>query len=225
MRMEHIRVKGLFKSYEKGARTIEVLKGIDLEIKRGETVAVVGASGVGKSTFLNIIGALDRPTSGEVFYNTRSVSTMGEKELASFRNRTVGFVFQFHHLLREFTALENVMLPSLIGGKGYADSRARAEALLSEVGLKGRLDHKPGELSGGEQQRIAIVRALVQTPEVILADEPTGNLDARTGEEVFELLLKLNMENTITLVVVTHNERLAKRMQRRLTMVDGRVFE
>ncbi|MBI5560068.1 MAG: ABC transporter ATP-binding protein [Deltaproteobacteria bacterium] len=222
--MEHISIKGLTKSYGKGTKTLEVLKGIDLEIEKGETVAILGASGAGKSTFLNIMGALDHPTSGEVFYNSASIFTMGEKKLASFRNSTVGFVFQFHHLLAEFTALENVMLPALIGGKSYMEAKETGEALLRDVGLKDRLDHKPGELSGGEQQRAAMVRALVQTPEVLLADEPTGNLDTKTGEEVFELLLKLNREKNITLAVVTHNERLAQKMNRRLTMVDGRLF-
>ena len=223
--MEHIKIKGLCKSYEKKGKKIEVLKGIDLEINGGQTVAVLGASGVGKSTLLNIIGALDRPTSGEIFYNGASIFTMDEKSLASFRNKTVGFVFQFHHLLPEFSALENVMLPALIGGVTYADARAKAEELLKEVGLSERLDHKPGELSGGEQQRCAIVRSMVQTPEVILADEPTGNLDTKTGEEVFEVLLGLNREKNITLVVVTHNERLANMLGRRLTMVDGRILE
>jgi len=223
--MEHIKIKGLCKSYEKKGKKIEVLKGIDLEINGGETVAVLGASGVGKSTLLNIIGALDRPTSGEVFYNRETIFTMDEKSLASFRNKTVGFVFQFHHLLPEFSALENVMLPALIGGVTYADARAKAESLLKKVGLSERLDHKPGELSGGEQQRCAIVRSMVQTPEVILADEPTGNLDTKTGEEVFEVLLGLNREKNITLIVVTHNERLADMLGRRLTMVDGRILE
>src|SRR3972149_1416844 len=223
--MEHIKIKGLCKSYEKKGKKIEVLKGIDLEINGGETVAVLGASGVGKSTLLNIIGALDRPTSGEVFYDRETIFAMDEWSLASFRNKTVGFVFQSHHLLPEFSALENVMLPALIGGVTYADARAKAEELLKEVGLSERLDHKPGELSGGEQQRCAIVRSMVQTPEVILADEPTGNLDTKTGEEVFEVLLGLNREKNITLVVVTHNERLANMLGRRLTMVDGRILQ
>ena len=223
--MEHIKINGLCKSYEKKGKKIEVLKGIDLEINGGETVAVLGASGVGKSTLLNIIGALDRPTSGEVFYNRETIFTMDEWSLASFRNKTVGFVFQFHHLLPEFSALENVMLPALIGGVTYADARAKAESLLKKVGLSERLDHKPGELSGGEQQRCAIVRSMVQTPEVILADEPTGNLDTKTGEEVFEVLLGLNREKNITLIVVTHNERLADMLGRRLTMVDGRILQ
>ncbi|MBI5599426.1 MAG: ABC transporter ATP-binding protein [Deltaproteobacteria bacterium] len=223
--MGHIRVKGLYKSYGKGKKTVEVLKGIDLEINEGETVAILGSSGVGKSTLLNVIGALDRPTSGEVFYRDRPVFTKDERELAGFRNRTVGFVFQSHHLLPEFTALENVMMPALIGNGNISDARESGAGLLREVGLGERLDHKPGELSGGEQQRAAIVRALIQTPEVILADEPTGNLDTKTGTEVFELLLRLNREKNITLVVVTHNEKLARKLARRLTMVDGRIIE
>ncbi len=220
-----ITIRGLYKSYGRGRGRVDVLKGIDLDIGEGETLAVVGASGAGKSTLLNIIGALDRPTGGEVFYRDEPIFRFDEKRLAGFRNRKIGFVFQFHHLLPEFNALENVMLPALIGGVDYSEARRRAESLLREVGLGERLTHKPGELSGGEQQRTAIVRALVQMPEVVLADEPTGNLDTRTGEEVFELLLRLNRERGTTLVVVTHNEALARRMARRIKIVDGRIAE
>ncbi len=223
--MAHIRVKGVHKTYGQGENAVDVLNGIDLEIDRGETLAILGASGVGKSTLLNIIGALDRPTRGEVFYKDEPIFNMDDRRLAAFRNRTIGFVFQFHHLLPEFTAVENVMLPALIGGGDYTEARKRSEDLLREVGLGGRLGHKPGELSGGEQQRCAIVRALIQTPEVILADEPTGNLDTKTGDEVFELLLRFNREKNISLVVVTHNERLAARLGGRITMVDGRIAE
>ncbi len=222
--MELIRTEALYKSYSKGDITVEVLKGIDVSIQRGETVAILGASGVGKSTFLNILGALDRPTSGQVYYRDEPLFTMGERNLAEFRNRKIGFVFQFHHLLPEFSALENVMLPALIGGVSFDEARGRAERLLKEVGLEKRLTHRPGELSGGEQQRVSLVRALVQTPEVILADEPTGNLDSKTGMEVIELLLGFNREKDITIVIVTHNEKIASLMSRRLEMVDGKII-
>ncbi len=223
--MELIRAAGLRKTYGGSGKTVEVLKGIDLSIAKGETIAVVGASGAGKSTLLNILGALDRPTSGEVSFKGEPVFGYDDSRLAAFRNRHMGFVFQFHHLLPEFTALENVMLPALIGGGGLNAARERATKLLSEVGLGARLDHKPGELSGGEQQRAAIVRALMQSPEVILADEPTGNLDTRTGEEVFSLLFDLNRSMGTAMVIVTHNEGLASRLGRRLKMVDGRIEE
>jgi len=222
--MEHIRLCGLKKSYKKGESEVEVLKGIDLSIEVGDKIAIVGASGAGKSTLLNIIGALDRPSSGEVLYKSKPIFTMDDKKLAAFRNKKVGFVFQSHHLLPEFSAVENVMLPALIGGGGdYARARSRAEDLLRDVGLGARLDHRPGELSGGEQQRCAIVRALMQEPAVLLADEPTGNLDSNTGREVFKLLLKLNKEKKITLLIVTHNEELAAQMSLRLTMQDGDI--
>lgn len=223
--MELIKATGLRKTYGDSGKRVEVLKGIDLTISKGETIAVVGASGAGKSTLLNILGALDRPTSGEVFFKGEPVFRYDDKRLAAFRNRHMGFVFQFHHLLPEFTALENVMLPALIGGAGPGDARGRAEKLLTDVGLGARLDHKPGELSGGEQQRAAIVRALMQSPEAILADEPTGNLDTRTGEEVFNLLFDLNRTMGTAMVIVTHNENLASRLGRRLKMVDGRILE
>ncbi|MFQ5465653.1 MAG: ABC transporter ATP-binding protein [Thermodesulfobacteriota bacterium] len=220
-----ITVSDLYKGYSRGKETVEVLRGVDLSIAEGESVAVVGASGVGKSTLLNIIGTLDRPTSGDVLFEGERVFGYDDKRLAAFRNRAIGFVFQFHHLLPEFTALENVMLPALIGGAETTEAEGRARELLGEVGLAQRLGHKPGELSGGEQQRTAIVRALVQSPRVVLADEPTGNLDTRTGTEVFELLLELNALRKTTLVVVTHNRALAGRMSRILTMVDGRTLE
>ncbi len=222
--MEHIRLSGLKKHYQKGDSEVCVLNGINLSIMVGDTVAIVGASGAGKSTLLNIIGALDRPSSGEVFYKNESVFTQDDKKLAAFRNKKVGFVFQSHHLLPEFSATENVMLPAMIGGDGNnAETRRRAETLLRDVGLGARLDHRPGELSGGEQQRCAIVRALMQEPEVLLADEPTGNLDSKTGREVFKLLIELNKEKKITLLIVTHNEELAGQMSMRLTMQDGNI--
>jgi len=218
-----IATKDLYKDYGGAREVVEVIKGVDLTIYAGSTVAITGASGVGKSTLLNIMGALDRPTRGTVYYRGRAISGLDDRDLARLRNSFVGFVFQFHHLLPEFTALENVMLPALIGGAPRGEAIKRAEGLLGEVGLSARLGHKPGELSGGEQQRVAIVRALVQTPEVVLADEPTGNLDTKTATEVFEVLLDLNRNRNTALVVVTHNEALALRMSVRLKMVDGRI--
>lgn len=223
--MELIKLENIKKSYGDNKKSIPVLGGIDFTVNRGDTVAILGASGVGKSTLLNIIGALDRPTSGSISFNGEDVLKKTEEELSAFRNKNIGFVFQSHHLLSDFTALENVMLPSLIGGVSTDESMDRAKDLLSKVGLSERLDHKPGELSGGEQQRAAITRALVRSPELILADEPTGNLDSQTGEVVFELLLKLNKEKNITLIVVTHNEELASRLDRRVKMVDGKLYD
>lgn len=222
---ELVRVEQLFKSYGNGAKRVEVLRGINLTLSEGERIAIVGASGVGKTTLLHILGTLDRPTSGKVFYGGRDVFTQSEKELALFRNREIGFVFQFHHLLPEFTALENTMMPCLIREMSKKEAAARAESILSLVGLKHRLPHKPGELSGGEQQRVAVARALVLEPEVLLADEPTGNLDTKTGEAVFELLQELNRIKGVTLIVVTHNLKLAAGMSRQVHLVDGRAME
>ncbi|MEE9591207.1 MAG: ABC transporter ATP-binding protein [Thermodesulfobacteriota bacterium] len=223
--MELIRTEGLYKSYGNGINTVEVLKGIDLSIEEGEIVAILGVSGVGKSTLLHIMGVLDKPTRGELLYRENYVFRQSEKMLAAFRNKTIGFVFQFHHLLPEFTALENVMMPALLGGEGKSTSADKARGLLEEVGLGDRLKHKPGELSGGEQQRVAIARALVQTPQILLADEPTGNLDTHTGDDVFDLLLKMNHEKGTTMVIVTHNEKISGRIPRRLMMIDGRIHE
>ncbi|MBI5048318.1 MAG: ABC transporter ATP-binding protein [Deltaproteobacteria bacterium] len=223
--MELIKIAGLYKSYSNKLKTVEVLKGIDLSVLKGEMVAVVGASGVGKSTLLHLMGALDRPTQGDVFYKGERVFGQTDKKLAVFRNKNIGFVFQFHHLLPEFTALENVMMPLLIGGEDMALAGKMAEKLLCDVGLQERLNHKPGELSGGEQQRVAIARALIQSPNVLLADEPTGNLDTYTGDDVFNLLLRFNEEKGITMIVVTHNERLAGKMKRIISMVDGKIYE
>ena len=223
--MELIKTTGLKKTYGDAGKRVEVLKGIDLVLEKGSTVAVVGASGVGKSTLLNIWGALDRPTSGDVFYNGEPIFRYDDRKLAAFRNRYVGFVFQFHHLLPEFTALENVMLPLLIGGADFSAASQKAARLLAEVGLEARVNHKPGELSGGEQQRTAIVRALIQEPEVLLADEPTGNLDTKTGAEVFDLILELNRSRKTTMIIVTHNETLASRLGKTIRMVDGFIRE
>ncbi len=203
---------------------MEVLKGVDLTFSQGDKAAIVGASGVGKTTFLHVLGTLDRPTSGKVLYEGKDVYTLNEKGLAHFRNREIGFVFQFHHLLPEFSALENTMMPCLIQGIPKKESVSRAEAILTLVGLKERLSHKPGELSGGEQQRVAVARALVLEPKVLLADEPTGNLDGKTGESVFDLLRELNRIKGVTLIVVTHNLRLAEKLSRQIQLVDGRAL-
>lgn len=211
------------KSFYTPAGELRILKGVDLSIGAEEIVGIVGASGVGKSTFLHVLGTLDRPTSGKVFYDGKDIFSMDNGALALFRNRTIGFVFQFHHLLPEFTALENVMMPGLISFRDRAELKAHAEGLLNELGVYERRDHRPGELSGGEQQRVAVARSLILNPRVVLADEPTGNLDTATGEELFQLLLRLNRERGITFVIVTHNESLSQRCHRVLTMVDGRL--
>ena len=221
---ELIQVQQLFKSYGDGTKHVEVLKGVDLTFSQGEKASVVGASGVGKTTLLHVLGTLDRPTSGKVFYQGKDIYALHEKALAQFRNREIGFVFQFHHLLPEFNALENTMMPCLIKGFPTGEAASRAEAILALVGLKERLTHKPGELSGGEQQRVAVARALVLEPKVLLADEPTGNLDTRTGEAVFDLLLELNRIKGVTLIIVTHNLKLAEKLSRQIQLIDGKAF-
>ncbi len=218
-----VRIEGLAKTYLMADRRLEVLRGIDLEIRRGEIVALTGPSGAGKSTFLHLLGTLDVPTRGRIRFDGEDVFERGEEGLASFRNETVGFVFQSHHLLPEFTALENAMMPGLIRRAPRAETRRRATAILERVGLGGRLDHRPGELSGGEQQRVALARALSLSPRLLLADEPTGNLDPQTAEGIHELLVDLNRSLGITAVVVTHNERLAAALPRRLRIVEGRL--
>jgi len=204
---------------------IEVLKGIDLTILPGEMMAVEGASGAGKSTLLHILGTLDRPTEGKIYFQGNDLLGQSESELAEIRNRHIGFVFQFHHLLPEFSAAENTMMPALIQGLSREEAGRKAERILRELGLENRLLHKPGELSGGEQQRVAVARALMLDPRIILADEPTGNLDTKTGEEVHNRLVQINRDLGITIVVVTHNPALASRMTRRVLLVDGKVFE
>lgn len=225
-----ISVQNVKKSFSTDAGRLDVLKGINLEIRSGEMVGIVGASGAGKSTLLHILGALDTPSSGRVLYGDIDVFALDRHALAAFRNRRIGFVFQFHHLLPEFSALENVMMPGLIGmgegkqgeaGLSYAEIRERADRLLDEFGLSGRKKHRPGELSGGEQQRIAVARALILQPHVVLADEPTGNLDTTTGEELFRILLNLNRSVGTTFVIVTHNESLSERCHRVIRMEDG----
>ena len=218
-----IALRNLSKEYVDGPRVVRVLSGLDLEIGPGERVAIVGESGVGKSTLLHILGTLDRPTGGEVWFDGENLTSKSDRDLAHFRNREIGFIFQFHHLLPDFSALENVMMPALIGGTSNDAARRRATDLLERVGLAERLEHRPGELSGGEQQRVAVARALVQEPRAILADEPTGNLDPVTGEGVQQLLLDLNSEHNITLVVVTHSTSLAGAMDRTLRLGAGRI--
>lgn len=219
----HIAVRGLRKSFRIGPTEINILNGIDLDIEKGEVVSIVGESGVGKSTFLHILGTLDRPSSGSVLYEGQDVFKHGDKELAAFRNKSIGFVFQFHHLLPEFSALENVLLPSKIKGTPAAQAEKRARTILDEVGLGERYIHRPGELSGGEQQRVAIARALMLEPSVILADEPTGNLDTKTADSVHNLLMEINKTKGITFVIVTHNEKLARLTDRVIRMVDGQI--
>jgi lipoprotein-releasing system ATP-binding protein len=221
--MKMIVLQNLQKTFVKDGNRIEVLKGIDLEIERGEMLAIIGVSGAGKSTLIHILGTLDHPTGGRVLYNGLNVFLWQEKNLASFRNRTIGFVFQFHNLLPEFTGVENVMMPALVNGISHRNARKRAEELLAEVGLANRMEHKPGELSGGEQQRVAVARALIMEPEIILADEPTGNLDTETGKKVEDIIIHLNKTRKITLVVVTHNKSLADRMTRIIGLQDGRI--
>jgi lipoprotein-releasing system ATP-binding protein len=218
-----LEVTGLSKSFGTRAGKVEVLKGIDLRVTAGETIALVGASGAGKSTLLHILGTLDRPTTGRVLFNGEEVFRRSDAALAAFRNRSIGFVFQFHHLLPEFSALENAMMPALIGGMKRNEAEALASDLLRDVGLSHRLTHRPGELSGGEQQRVAIARALILSPQLLLADEPTGNLDMKTSDEVHDLLADIHRKKGITLMIVTHNERLAAGMGRIIRMVDGRI--
>jgi lipoprotein-releasing system ATP-binding protein len=222
---EYIRAREVYKSFQIGGGTVEVLKGVDLSIEKGEFAAIVGPSGVGKSTLLHLLGALDRPTAGDILYEDVSLAGLDNGRLAAFRNQTVGFIFQFHHLLPEFTAVENVMMPLLVARRKRSEAQEAAASLLREVGLEHRLQHRPPELSGGEQQRVAIARALAVGPKVILADEPTGNLDTKTGEAAYELLRRLNRERGLTFIMVTHNEGLARRCDRIIPMLDGRIAE
>ena len=215
--------RDVWKSFRHGRRTIEVLRGVSLEVRPAESVAIVGKSGVGKSTLLHVLGTIDKPDKGAVLVSGKDVTTLGDRELAALRNKEIGFVFQFHHLLPEFTALENVMIPALLGGLGRSRAKEEAENLLKRVGLGDRLDHRPAELSGGEEQRVAICRALVMRPKVVLADEPTGNLDESTSEEIHSLLSGLNEEYGVALVIATHNMRLASLMQRVYRLEGGRL--
>ena len=218
-----LEVRNLYKSYGSGPGKVEVLKGMSLTVEAGDTVALVGPSGAGKSTLLHIMGTIDRPSTGDVLFDGKDIFALSDQPLASFRNRSIGFVFQFHHLLPEFTALENVMMPLLIGGTKKTLAEDKARGLLNDVGLSHRISHRPGELSGGEQQRVAIARALVRSPRLLLADEPTGNLDMKTSEEVHALLYSIQRQTGISLVIVTHNEKLAAGMGRTVRIVDGSI--
>ena len=218
-----ISIRGLVKTFWMNGNLVEVLTGVDLDIFNGETLAVVGASGVGKSTLLHILGTLERPTSGQAWWDGEDPFSRDDKLLAAFRNRKIGFVFQFHHLLPEFNALENVMMPGLIARLPKDEVRELAEAILVRVGLKNRLEHRVSTLSGGEQQRVAVARALVLKPDVLLADEPTGNLDPKSGGRVQELILALNRERGLTSVIVTHNLDLARTLDREITLRDGKA--
>jgi len=221
-----VTIEGLSKSYPVAdGRSIEILKDVDLLIDQGDSLAVVGASGIGKSTLLQILGTLDRPNSGRMFFHGIDIFNMNKDRLARFRNRSVGFVFQFHHLLPEFTAVENVMMPMLIRGDRRQEAHRQSVQMLERVGLGQRLDHRVTDLSGGEQQRVALARALILRPALLLADEPTGNLDKQTGDQIHELLIELNREMQMTMVVVTHNPDLAALMARKVTIVDGELIE
>ncbi|MEJ6796375.1 MAG: ABC transporter ATP-binding protein [Flavobacteriales bacterium] len=216
-----ITTKNLKKSYG----SLEVLKGVDLEISKGEIVSIVGASGAGKTTLLQILGTLDSPNSGELMFNGKNIANLSSKALARFRNEHIGFIFQFHQLLPEFTAIENVCMPALIGGKSMSESKIKALELLDTLGLKDRASHKPAELSGGEQQRVAVARSLINSPDVILADEPSGNLDSKNAKELHDLFFELRDKLGQTFVLVTHNLELARQADRMLTMADGRMTE
>ena len=220
----YIRANGVGKVFQLGEERLEVLKNITLDIRSGEMISIVGASGAGKSTLLHLLGALDRPSAGAVHYGEQDIFRMPDGELARFRNAHIGFVFQFHHLLPEFTALENVMMPLLIQRLPKPTAQDKAAAALRDVGLQARVRHKPGELSGGEQQRVAIARAIVTRPTVIFADEPTGNLDTKTGDAISDLLLQLNREFGMIIVLVTHNEKLAHTANTMIHLRDGQIW-
>ncbi len=220
-----IEARGLGKTYAEGSLRTPVFDGLDLAVARGETVAILGASGAGKSTLLHLLGGLDTPSAGEVYVDGQKMSALSDAERGRLRNRALGFIYQFHHLLPEFTALENVMLPVVLGGARVPQAEQKARALLDAVGLGHRMAHKPGELSGGERQRAAVARALVNRPGCVLGDEPTGNLDEKTAATVFDLMLDLNRDQRTSLVLVTHDRRLARRLDRVLELHEGRLRE
>jgi lipoprotein-releasing system ATP-binding protein len=222
---DFVEVRQLHKSFRMGGEELRILKGVTLTVRRGEFLAIVGPSGVGKSTLLHVVGGLDRPTAGGVYYDGVEISGLPEGKLAAFRNRTVGFVFQFHHLLPEFSALENAMMPALIGRHRREEAAEKARGLLQRVGLADRLTHRPGELSGGEQQRVAIARALLLSPRVLLADEPTGNLDTKNSEAVLRMLQQLNKDLGQTIVMITHNPEAAAYFHRVVHMRDGVIVD
>jgi len=215
--------KNLHKTYTNGPQKVEVIKGIDLEVAVGEVVVIIGPSGVGKSTLLHLIGGLDKPTAGEVIIDDNDLFALNDRDLAIFRNRSIGFVFQFHHLLPEFTAFENVMIPGMMYRKDLSVVQQEARNILSDVGLAERLNHKPTQLSGGEQQRVAVARALINKPKLILADEPTGNLDKRNSEALYKLILSLNERLNQTFIIVTHNELMARHANRVIELEDGKI--
>ncbi len=217
-------VRDLFKSFHEGGEEIHVLRGVSLDLEEGERLAIVGESGVGKSTLLHILGTLDRPTQGEILYLGKQIPTDDEAALAQFRNQVIGFVFQFHYLLPDFSALENVMFPALINGISEARAKEEAARLLEIVGLQDRMTHRPGKLSGGEQQRVAVARSVILQPKLILADEPTGSLDFRIGEEVQDLLFRLNAENGAALIVATHNREFAAKIGQQAELRAGQLF-
>ena len=216
-------LENVHKSFKQNQLVIQVLKGVDLVLAKGESLSITGVSGAGKSTLLNIMGALELPSEGTVRFENRKVEEMQEAEICRLRNRDIGFVFQFHHLLPEFDALENALMPALIARVSKKKAISMAQEMLTKVGLGKRMIHRIGELSGGEQQRVAIARALIMKPRLLLADEPTGNLDLKTGEAIFDLLLQLNREEGLSMVVVTHNPKLAKKMSRQMELADGRI--
>ena len=218
-----LELKNIYKSFALNGNTINVLNGIDISVNPGETIAIIGASGAGKSTLMNIMGTLDPPSLGNVLFKGQDVWNMDESRLCHIRNHEIGFVFQFHHLLPEFNALENTMMPALISRSDNSLARENAIGILKDVGLAGRLRHRVGELSGGEQQRVAIARALTMKPRILLADEPTGNLDRVTGEEIINMLIRIKEEQGLSLVIVTHNQKLAEKMSRVMEIVDGRI--
>ncbi|MEE9383474.1 MAG: ABC transporter ATP-binding protein [Nannocystaceae bacterium] len=220
-----VQVIHMYKQFTLGTRVLRVLRDVNLTLHQAEMVTIIGASGAGKSTLLHCLGTLDLPSSGEILFGNVDITRLPPPDLARFRNQSIGFVFQFHHLLPEFNALENVMMPALIARRPVAEARDRAKAMLDEVGLTPRLKHRPGELSGGEQQRVAIARALIMRPRLLLADEPTGNLDTRTSAEVHDLLFRLNEEHNLSMLLVTHNMELAQQMPRIVRMADGMILD
>lgn len=220
-----LRAQGVTKTYRKDGAAVEVLKGVNLTVREGETIAILGSSGAGKSTLLHVLGTLEPPTAGEVLYFGQDVTRFSSEKISRFRNREIGFIFQFHYLLQEFTALENVLMPALIAGEDRPKYEDRARQLLEDVGLGHRLTHRPAELSGGEQQRVALARALVMKPRLVLADEPTGNLDSANAQKVKDLFLRLSQDRGITIALVTHDEEIAGGFGRHVTMRDGRVTD